>query len=88
MSSKIGNRSNSSQIFIFVYLLGIFVAVAEFAKKTGDFAVLSRTDLLVLALTYELTVEVEGFFMSAVTVYLCSVVLWLNLNKSADRIEL
>jgi len=31
--------------------------VAEFAKKTGDFATLSLTDINVLAVTYDLEVE-------------------------------
>lgn len=35
-------------------------AVVEFAKKTGDLRELSRTDLLVLALTYMLDVEANG----------------------------
>lgn len=34
--------------------------VSSFAKKTGDFSVLSRTDLEILALTYELEVERNG----------------------------
>ncbi|KAL7276867.1 20S-pre-rRNA D-site endonuclease nob1 [Rhizina undulata] len=34
--------------------------VAEFAKKTGDYSVLSVTDLHLLALTYELEVEING----------------------------
>lgn len=34
--------------------------VSDFAKKTGDFAVLSVTDLQLLALTYELEVEENG----------------------------
>ena len=35
-------------------------AVADFARKTGDFAALSLTDLRVLALTYQLEVEENG----------------------------
>ncbi|KAL0635992.1 20S-pre-rRNA D-site endonuclease nob1 [Maublancomyces gigas] len=34
--------------------------VSDFAKRTGDFAVLSVTDLQLLALTYELEVEENG----------------------------
>ena len=34
--------------------------VTEFARKTGDLAVLSRTDLLCLALAYEVECEVNG----------------------------
>ena len=34
--------------------------VTEFSRKTGDSAVLSRTDLLCLALTYELECELNG----------------------------
>ncbi|KAG0637447.1 Nin one binding Zn-ribbon like-domain-containing protein [Tuber brumale] len=34
--------------------------VSDFAKKTGDFSVLSVTDLQLLALTYELEVELNG----------------------------
>jgi len=34
--------------------------VIEFAKKTGDFAVLSKTDLSVIALTYQYEIEVNG----------------------------
>lgn len=34
--------------------------VTDFSRKTGDLAVLSRTDLLCLALTYELEVELNG----------------------------
>ncbi len=34
--------------------------VTEFSRKTGDLAVLSRTDLLCLALTYELECELNG----------------------------
>jgi len=34
--------------------------VGDFAKKTGDFSVLSVTDLQLLALTYELEVELNG----------------------------
>ncbi|KAG0132066.1 Nin one binding Zn-ribbon like-domain-containing protein [Tuber indicum] len=34
--------------------------VSDFAKKTGDFPVLSVTDLQLLALTYELEVELNG----------------------------
>lgn len=36
------------------------VKVSEFAKKTGDFASLSLTDLNVLAVTYDLEVELAG----------------------------
>ena len=32
----------------------------EFSKKTGDYASLSLADIKVLALTYELEVEVQG----------------------------
>lgn len=35
-------------------------AVTEFAKKTGDYAVLSSTDLQVIALAYEVDVEAHG----------------------------
>jgi RNA-binding protein NOB1 len=35
-------------------------AVKEFARKTGDLARLSRTDLLLLALTHQLEVEANG----------------------------
>lgn len=35
-------------------------AVASFAKKTGDFAALSLTDLKLMALLYALEVEVNG----------------------------
>ena len=34
--------------------------VSSFAKKTGDFSLLSRTDLLLLALTYEVECEHNG----------------------------
>lgn len=34
--------------------------VTEFAKKTGDYASLSATDLQVLALTYQLEAEIVG----------------------------
>ena len=34
--------------------------VMDFAKKSGDFSVLSRTDLEILALTYELEVRLSG----------------------------
>lgn len=34
--------------------------MTEFAKKTGDYASLSATDIKVLALTYQLEVEVNG----------------------------
>ncbi|KAI9892465.1 MAG: Nin1 binding protein [Vezdaea aestivalis] len=34
--------------------------VAEFARKTGDFEVLSKTDIHVLALAYELECEING----------------------------
>ena len=34
--------------------------VIDFAKKSGDFSVLSRTDLEILALTYELEVRLSG----------------------------
>ena len=34
--------------------------VSEFAKKTGDFASLSLTDLNVLAVTWDLEVELRG----------------------------
>ena len=34
--------------------------VTDFSRKTGDLAVLSRTDLLCLALTYELEFELNG----------------------------
>ncbi|KAK4010952.1 hypothetical protein OUZ56_020071 [Daphnia magna] len=36
------------------------VKVTEFAKKTGDYATLSATDIKVLALTYQLEVESNG----------------------------
>lgn len=39
---------------------GSVSVVSNFAKKTGDFAVLSVTDLQLLALTYELEVEENG----------------------------
>lgn len=35
-------------------------AVIDFAKKSGDFSVLSRTDLEILALTYELEIRLSG----------------------------
>ncbi|ANB11028.1 Nob1p [Sugiyamaella lignohabitans] len=35
-------------------------AVSEFSKKTGDYAVLSSTDMHILALCYELEVELNG----------------------------
>jgi rRNA maturation endonuclease Nob1 len=38
----------------------VWFQVAEFAKKTGDFRELSRTDLMVLALTYMMEVECNG----------------------------
>ncbi|KAJ1397252.1 hypothetical protein B484DRAFT_313908, partial [Ochromonadaceae sp. CCMP2298] len=34
--------------------------VAQFAKRTGDFAAISRTDLRLIALTHQLEVEVNG----------------------------
>jgi rRNA maturation endonuclease Nob1 len=34
--------------------------VANFARKTGDFAALSKTDLKLIALTYMLEKEVNG----------------------------
>lgn len=37
-----------------------FRIVSEFAKKTGDFAVLSATDLTVIALTYQMEKENKG----------------------------
>jgi RNA-binding protein NOB1 len=37
-----------------------FRAVVEYAKKTGDFAALSKTDLKLIALTYMLEVEIHG----------------------------
>ncbi|KAF2497145.1 D-site 20S pre-rRNA nuclease [Lophium mytilinum] len=37
-----------------------YEVVAQFAKKTGDFAVLSRPDLEILALAYELECEKNG----------------------------
>lgn len=39
---------------------GSVSVVSDFAKKTGDFAALSVTDLQLLALTYELEVEENG----------------------------
>lgn len=36
------------------------LVVSEFAKKTGDYAVLSSTDLQILALTYEIESEKNG----------------------------
>jgi rRNA maturation endonuclease Nob1 len=41
-------------------LVVCWVTVAEFAKKTGDFRELSRTDLMVLALAYMMEVECNG----------------------------
>ena len=35
-------------------------AVVEFAKKTGDYAVLSVTDMKLIALTHSLEIEVNG----------------------------
>lgn len=35
-------------------------SVNEFSKKTGDYASLSLADIKLLALTYELEVEVQG----------------------------
>jgi RNA-binding protein NOB1 len=35
-------------------------AVTAFAKQTGDYAVLSHTDMCVLALTYAVEVEENG----------------------------
>ena len=35
-------------------------AVSDFARKTGDFASLSLTDLNVLAVTWDLEVELRG----------------------------
>jgi RNA-binding protein NOB1 len=34
--------------------------VIEFSKKTGDYAILSKVDLKLLALTYMLEVEAHG----------------------------
>jgi RNA-binding protein NOB1 len=35
------------------------MVVSEFAKKTGDYEVLSRADIHILALTYELECELN-----------------------------
>lgn len=46
---------------IYVYSFNTYLyPVCEFAKKTGDFPVLSKTDLRVLALAYTLEKEVHG----------------------------
>ena len=37
-----------------------FLIVKELAKKTGDYLVLSKTDIEVIALTYQLYTEVTG----------------------------
>lgn len=45
---------------LFVLLLLPRPAVTAFAKQTGDYAVLSHTDMCVLALTYAVEVEENG----------------------------
>lgn len=42
------------------YSYSFFVSVTEFAKKTGDYAVLSHADLCVLALAYAVDMEAKG----------------------------
>lgn len=43
-----------------IYQSGVMFLVTEFAKKTGDYASLSATDIKVIALTYQLERENVG----------------------------
>lgn len=47
-------------VFCFPTCASSLPTVNEFSKKTGDYASLSLADIKVLALTYELEVEVQG----------------------------
>jgi rRNA maturation endonuclease Nob1 len=65
--SEIRDSKSREKLEAFPYAIDIKVpsdssmkAVAEFAKKTGDFAALSLTDLKLLALLHTLEVEVNG----------------------------
>jgi rRNA maturation endonuclease Nob1 len=44
----------------------LLYTVSEFSKKSGDFSTLSKTDLKLIALTYMLSQEVNGFIASPV----------------------
>jgi len=50
-------------VIILLYLFGLhllLILAVEFAKKSGDYASLSRTDLKVLALSYMIEKEQNG----------------------------
>ncbi len=49
------NNLPTTGIFTIYYLL-----VIDHAKKTGDFAALSKTDLKLIALAYMLEIEIYG----------------------------
>lgn len=44
----------------FILWSAFYTAVNDFSKKTGDYASLSLADIKIVALTYELEVEVQG----------------------------
>ncbi len=68
--SNLSMRSHTPSLSMFllqnpssgVRLLKLYItfAVRELAKKTGDFLTLSKTDMEVIALTYQLYKEVTG----------------------------
>lgn len=62
-----------------------FEAVSEFAKKTGDFPVLSKQDLGILALAYEVHCEKRGGSFGLRTVPKGPVKLTVEEQRIADR---
>jgi len=73
MVHKICQLSNNISLFL------SFCVVIQFAKKTGDYSVLSHADLSVLALTYNLHIQAEVEMRISQEVqchfYFCAVVL-------------
>jgi hypothetical protein len=54
-------KFDSAVLFMLLFMLySIHYSVIDHAKKTGDFAALSKTDLKLIALAYMLEIEIYG----------------------------
>ena len=59
MNVAFGTSCHNIKFLILPFTI-IFVIVADFARKTGDYQSLSAVDIRVLALAYQLTKEFVG----------------------------
>lgn len=54
-------------------IMNLVKIVIQWAKKTGDYSVLSHADLCVLALTYALDQEYKKFLDQTASIYLMNI---------------